>query len=191
MKNPFKKFDNWFTYAKKKCTEDHTAFALATIDSRNQPHCRMVLLKKVKKDGFIFFTNLNSNKGKQFLKNNKLAMCFYWHSIDRQIRIIGKGTLIKNKQSDEYFSTRLRGSQIGAWASNQSTRIKSRDQLVEKIAFYKQKFHGKKVPRPNYWQGIKIVPSEFEFWKQGKYRLHDRSLFYLESNSWKVRKLSP
>lgn len=191
MNDPFKKFKSWFSLAESKAIQDPTAFALASVDKKDQPHVRMVLLKEITKHGFIFFTNLKSKKGEHFLKNNKLSMCFYWHSIDRQIRIVGKGRIIPDKQSDDYFNTRLRGSQIGAWASDQSSEIISKQELMQNIKSYKQKFKNKLVPRPKYWNGIEIVPTEFEFWKQGSFRIHSREIFYLKSKSWKTKLLSP
>ena len=191
MLNPYKKFNNWFNLVEKKKLQDPTVFSLATVDLNNQPHVRMVLLKKVLKDGFVFFTNLKSNKGKQFLKNNKLSMCFYWESINRQIRIVGKGKVIPESESDNYFQTRIRGSQIGAWASLQSSEIKSKIELKKKIKLLENKYKKKSIPRPKYWVGIKILPSEFEFWKQGKYRIHDRELFSLKNKEWESILLSP
>tara|TARA_B100001057_G_scaffold450950_1_gene493476 strand:+ start:629 stop:1204 length:576 start_codon:yes stop_codon:yes gene_type:complete len=191
MTDPFKKFKRWFSFAKSKSIQDPTAFALATVDRKNQPHVRMVLLKEITKNGFIFFTNLNSKKGKHFLENNKLSMCFYWHSINRQIRIVGKGRVIPERQSDKYFSSRLRGSQIGAWASDQSSVIVSKEDLIQKIRYHKKEFKDKLVPRPKYWNGIEIVATEFEFWKQGGFRIHSREIFYLKSKLWKTKLLSP
>lgn len=191
MKDPFKKFKAWFKLVKDQKIQDPTVFALATSDQKKQPHVRMVLLKYIHKDGFIFFTNLKSNKGKQFLKNNKLSMCFYWESIERQIRVSGNGEIVENNQSDSYFESRPLGSKIGAWASKQSSEISSRSQLTKNIKFYEKKFENQNVPRPNYWVGIKIKPYEFEFWKQGKFRLHQREYYFLKANKWQTRLLSP
>ena len=191
MINPYKKFKKWFKVVQKKKMEDPTAFALATNDKRNQPHVRMVLLKKVTNDGFIFFTNLNSNKAKHFKKNNKLSMCFYWESINRQIRITGNGKIISNIDADEYFYSRPRGSRIGAWASKQSSSLKCRKDFLDRVKFYEKKFFKKKIPRPNYWTGIKILPREFEFWKQGKFRMHDREFYSLKSKKWEKKLLYP
>ena len=191
MTDPFVKFRKWFSIVKKKKSEDPTAFALGTVDENLQPQVRMVLLKKIDNHGFTFFTNINSGKGKQFLRNKKLSMCFYWESINRQIRIVGKGKVIPESESDNYFQTRIRGSQIGAWASLQSSEIKSKIELKNKIKLLENKYKKKAIPRPKYWVGIKIVPSEFEFWKQGKYRIHDRELFTLKNKEWVSILLSP
>ena len=188
--NPYKKFNLWFNLAKKKHPFDHTAFALGT-SLNNQTHVRMVLLKLILEDGFVFFTNLNSGKGKQFIANKNLSMCFYWESIKKQIRITGKGVIIDKKLSDEYFDSRKRGSQIGAWASKQSTVLKSRDELKKREIEFEKKFDGYKVPRPDYWAGIKIIPNRFEFWQEGEFRLHERELFTLKNKVWIKQILSP
>ena len=188
--NPFKKFELWFNLAKKKYPFDHTAFALATTDNKN-PSVRMVLLKLILKDGFVFFTNLHSKKGKHFLINNNLSMCFYWESINRQIRVTGKGKVVDTQMADEYFSSRPRGSQIGAWASKQSSVIASKNILLDREKKYKKRFEGLNVPRPDHWVGIKILPNEFEFWKQGEFRLHERELYSLKKKTWERKILSP
>lgn len=191
MIDPYKKFEKWFELVKKKKLQDPTAFALGTSDRENQSYIRMVLLKKVDKDGFTFFTNLESQKGKQFKENKKLSMCFYWESINRQIRIFGNGNIISDEDSDDYFNSRPRGSQIGAWASKQSSEIKTRSFFLEKVKYFKKKFLNQSVPRPKYWVGIKIRPKEFEFWKQGKFRMHERELYYMKYKKWKSKLLSP
>ena len=191
MTDPYKKFNQWFNEVEKKKTQDPTAFALGTSDKKNQPYIRMVLLKKILDDGFVFFTNLNSNKGKQFEFNNKMSMCFYWESIGKQIRITGIGKLIDEKSSDEYFFTRPRESRIGAWASNQSKKLDSRTFFLKRIEHYRKKFKNKFIPRPSYWAGIKIEPTDFEFWKQGKYRLHEREYFFKKAKRWDSKLLFP
>ena len=188
--NPFKKFNMWFNLAKKNHPFDHTAFALGTED-KGVPHIRMVLLKLILEDGFVFFTNLNSNKGSHFRRNKKLSMCFYWESIHKQIRVIGTGRIVDNKTSDDYFNTRPRGSQIGAWASDQSSQIKSFSYLKQREIKFEKRFKGLSVPRPEYWVGIKIEPKEFEFWQQGNFRLHNREVYSLKKKVWKRKILSP
>ena len=188
--NPLSKFKAWFRLAKKEYPFDHTAFNLST-SINNKPYSRMVLLKKILPDGFIFFTNLNSNKGKQFKSNSNLSMCFYWDNLKKQIRIVGKGKICLEKESDEYFSSRLRGSQIGAWASKQSSLIKNRAFLIKKYKDYEKKFKNISISRPAYWVGIKITPSEYEFWEEGEFRLHKREYFFLKKNEWHRKILSP
>ncbi len=188
--NPFKKFNEWFNQAKKHYPFDHTAFALSTCYN-NKPHVRMVLLKKIQPDGYIFFTNIESNKGRQFMSNKNLSMCFYWESLNKQIRISGRGSIIDSVSSDKYFSSRPVGSQIGAWASNQSNEIKSRKSLMYKYTSFEKKYKKNNIPRPKYWVGIKISPSEFEFWQQGKFRMHKREVYYLTESKWQKKILSP
>jgi|TARA_B100000524_G_scaffold257196_1_gene139461 pyridoxamine 5'-phosphate oxidase len=188
--NPLRKFKSWYKAAKKDYPFDHTAFNLST-SYNNRPYSRMVLLKKILPDGFIFFTNLTSNKGKHFKSNNTLSMCFYWENLKKQIRIIGKGEVCKEKESDQYFSTRVRGSQIGAWASKQSNEIKSRSYLLDKFEEYSKKFENKPVPRPKYWVGIKIIPTEYEFWEGGEFRMHKREVYFLNKKNWQKKILSP
>ena len=191
MIDPYKKFKKWFKAVEKKNLQDPTAFSLATSDKSNQPHVRMVLLKKITADCFVFFTNLNSNKAKQYKINKKLCMCFYWESINRQIRILGTGKIISNKDADKYFNSRPRGSRIGAWASKQSSLLKSRKDFLNRVSFYEKKFLNKEIPRPDYWTGIKILPKEFEFWKQGKFRMHEREIYFLKSKKWEKKLLYP
>ena len=188
--NPFNKFNRWFNLAKKSFEFDPTAFALST-SLNNKPDVRMVLLKKVLPDGFVFFTNIKSKKGKQFIKNNNLAMCFYWESLKKQIRISGKGSVINDKDSDLYFSSRPRKSQLGAWASKQSTEIQSRKVLISRFKKYEKKFKNIKVSRPPYWVGIKIAPTCFEFWQGDKFRLHEREIYNLKQKVWQKKILSP
>lgn len=191
MTDPHKKFVRWFNFAKKNFPGDHTAFALGSSDQGNRPFVRMVLLKIILKDGYVFFTNLNSVKGIQIKNNEKLSMCFYWESLKRQIRINGNGYAISNDLADSYFQSRPRGSQIGAWASDQSQVISSRKVLINKIDFFKKKFKNKKIDRPNYWTGIKIKPKTFEFWEEGKFRIHKRQFYEKKSKFWETKILSP
>ena len=189
--DPYKKFKNWFAQAKEKHPYDHTAFALSTVTIDGKPNIRMVLLKMVLNDGFVFFTNLKSNKGKDFKNNKNLCMCFYWESIKKQIRIKGEGIQIDDRLSDKYFFSRPRGSRIGAWVSNQSSEITEHQELKKKVKFYEKKFSNKPIPRPSYWAGIKIIPREFEFWQERKFRLHKREIFYLSERDWEKKILSP
>ena len=188
--NPFKKFNLWYNQAKKKHPFDHTAFALSTC-LNNKPEVRIILLKKILKDGYVFFTNLNSLKGKHFKLNNNLSMCFYWESIERQIRIRGKSFLVDSKISDEYFQSRPRESRINAWASDQSSIISNEDVLKKKEEVIKKKFKNKIVPRPKNWAGIKVCPDEFEFWERRKFRMHKRELYFKNGDKWEKRFLSP
>ncbi len=191
MTDPHKKFINWYKFAKKNFSGDHTAFALGSCDKNNRPSVRMVLLKIIVSDGYVFFTNLNSKKGESFKNNKRLSMCFYWENLKRQIRINGDGYVISDEMADIYFESRLRGSQIGAWASQQSQALTSRKSLITKIKLYEKKFKDKKITRPNYWTGIKIKPKTYEFWEEGKFRIHKRHFFSRKSNKWVSEILSP
>tara|TARA_B100001121_G_C18659935_1_gene608333 strand:- start:977 stop:1549 length:573 start_codon:yes stop_codon:yes gene_type:complete len=189
--DPFKKFKSWFAIAKKNHPFDHTAFALSTVSKNQIPNVRMVLLKMILRDGFVFFTNLNSVKGKDFKNNNNLSMCFYWESIKKQIRITGKAYKIDDSLSDKYYYSRPRGSRIGAWVSNQSSEISDHSILKKREIFYNKKFENNIVPRPSYWAGIKICPKKFEFWQEKEFRLHKRELFELKKKVWIKKILSP
>tara|TARA_Y100000817_G_scaffold107327_1_gene84023 strand:+ start:24 stop:650 length:627 start_codon:yes stop_codon:yes gene_type:complete len=193
LENPFKLFEEWFNKAKKSELNDPNALALATSDKEGIPSVRMVLLKGFSEKGFVFYTNLNSKKSKDIKINPYASMCFHWKSLLRQIRIVGKITPVSDKDADEYYSSRGYGSRIGAWASKQSTILTNRDQLYQSIDFFKKKYPDKNiVPRPEYWSGWNLYPSEIEFWLDGDNRIHQR-LKYIKSkdNSWKKVLLNP
>jgi pyridoxamine 5'-phosphate oxidase len=193
LDNPFNLFGEWFAEAKKLEPNDPNALALATVNKLGVPSVRMVLLKGYSTKGFIFYTNLNSRKSEDIKINPNASMCFHWKSLLRQIRIVGKINSVQVEEADKYYKSRSYGSRIGAWASKQSTILNSRDELYESIDDYKKKFpEENKVPRPNYWSGWNLSPSEVEFWLDGENRIHQR-LKYIknENNSWKKVLLSP
>ena len=193
LDDPFQLFEEWFEVAKKREINDPNALALGTASKNGVPSVRMVLLKGFDKDGFIFYTNLKSQKSKEIKENPNASMCFHWKSLLRQIRIVGKINSVQVEEADKYYKSRSYGSRIGAWASKQSTILNSRDELYESIDDYKKKFpEENKVPRPNYWSGWNLSPSEVEFWLDGENRIHQR-LKYIkdENNSWKKVLLSP
>ena len=191
--NPFKLFKEWFNEAKKLEINDPNALALATSDKDGLPSVRMVLLKGFNEEGFVFYTNLNSKKSKDLKINPNASMCFHWKSLLRQIRIVGKINNVSNKEADEYYKSRAYGSRIGAWASNQSTVLKTRGDLDQAINDFKKKFPDKNnVPRPDYWSGWNLSPIEIEFWLDGENRIHQRLKYIkLNNNSWKKVLLSP
>ena len=193
LDNPFELFNEWFSVAKKSEINDPNALALATADKKGLPSVRMVLLKGFNENGFVFYTNLNSRKSKDLKNNPYASMCFHWKSLLRQIRIVGKISSVSNKEADEYYRSRAYGSRIGAWASNQSTILKSRDELEQSINNFKKKFSDKDiVPRPDYWSGWNLTPAEIEFWLDGENRIHQRLKYTkLSDNSWKKDLLSP
>ena len=167
--------------------------ALATADKSGKPKVRMVLLKGFSDDGFTFYTNFNSSKGKDLKENPKASMCFHWKSLLRQIRINGKVSLVSDQVADEYYSSRAYESRIGAWASKQSEELNSREQLLKSIQDYKKKYSNKlDVPRPSHWSGWILSPDSIEFWLDGENRIHQR-LKYIKSkdNSWKKVLLNP
>jgi len=193
LDNPFKLFEEWFNIAKKTEINDPNALALGTSDKDGNSSVRMVLLKGFNKKGFVFYTNLNSKKSEDIKVNPKASMCFHWKSLLRQVRVVGKINSVSNKDADEYYNSRAYGSRIGAWASKQSTILKQRDELTQSINTFKKKFPNENnVPRPNYWSGWNLSPSEIEFWLDGENRIHQRLKYIrLDENNWKKVLLSP
>jgi pyridoxamine 5'-phosphate oxidase len=191
--DPIDLFEVWMNEAKKTEPNDPNAVALGTSDDNNSPSIRMVLLKDFNKDGFVFYTNLNSQKGNELKNNPKAAMCFHWKSLLRQVRINGTVQKVSNEVADEYYNTRGYESRIGAWASKQSTILSNRDDLLNSIEEYKKKYSNKNdVPRPEYWSGWNLIPSSIEFWLDGHSRIHER-LKYNKDNegNWAKSLLSP
>jgi len=193
LDDPFELFEEWFEVAKKKEINDPNALALGTASKDGVPSVRMVLLKGFDKDGFIFYTNLKSQKSKELKENPNATMCFHWKSLLRQIRIVGKLNQVDDKVADDYYSTRAYESRIGAWASKQSSILKSRDELLNNLENFKKKYSDKdKVPRPDHWSGWNLKPSSIEFWLDGDNRIHERLKYTLDNNNnWEKSLLSP
>tara|TARA_B100000482_G_scaffold103265_1_gene74459 strand:- start:70 stop:696 length:627 start_codon:yes stop_codon:yes gene_type:complete len=193
LDDPFELFKEWFEVAKKKEINDPNALALGTASKDGIPSVRMVLLKGFDKDGFIFYTNLKSQKSKELKENPNATMCFHWKSLLRQIRIVGKLNQVDDKTADDYYSTRAYESRIGAWASKQSSILKSRDELLNNLENFKKKYSDKdKVPRPDHWSGWNLKPSSIEFWLDGDNRIHERLKYTLDNNNnWEKSLLSP
>ena len=191
--NPLKLFNEWFAEAKKTEINDPNALALATSTKDGIPNVRMVLLKGFNENGFVFYTNLNSKKSNDIKSNPWVSMCFHWKSLLRQIRIIGKVKKVSDSEADTYYNSRSYGSRIGAWASKQSTVLQNRDELDKSIDYFKKKYSDKKnVPRPDYWSGWNLVPSEIEFWLDGENRIHQRLKYIKDSKGdWVKNLLSP
>jgi pyridoxamine 5'-phosphate oxidase len=190
---PFIWFNNWLEQAKKHpLIKEPTAMALATV-ADNKPSLRMVLLKKFDQNGFCFFTNLTSRKGKELANNPDVALCFYWHELGYQIRIEGKIEKVSLKEADDYFSSRRRGSQIGAWASKQSQAIEKPGDFEKRLEQIGADFLGQEVPRPPFWSGFRVVPQSIEFWQEGEFRIHKRNLFKKipDQEKWAVFELYP
>ena len=193
LDDPFELFKEWFEVAKKKEINDPNALALGTASKDGVPSVRMVLLKGFDKDGFIFYTNLKSQKSKELKENPNATMCFHWKSLLRQIRIVGKLNQVDDKMADDYYSTRAYESRIGAWASKQSSILKSRDELLNNLENFKKKYSDKdNVPRPDHWSGWNLKPSSIEFWLDGDNRIHERLKYTLDNNNnWEKSLLSP
>ena len=193
LDDPFELFEKWFTEAKKREINDPNALALGTASKEGIPSVRMVLLKGFDKNGFVFYTNLNSQKGNELKDNPNATMCFHWKSLLRQIRIVGTLNLVDDKTADDYYNTRAYESRIGAWASKQSSILKSREELLDTLESFKKKYNDKdRVPRPDYWSGWNLKPSSIEFWLDGDNRIHERLKYSLDKNgSWTKNLLSP
>ncbi len=190
--NPIDLFKEWFEEAKKTENNDPNAVAVGTVNNEGYPSVRMVLLKDYDDNGFVFYTNFNSDKSKAIKLNPKISMCFHWKSLLRQIRIIGIASKVSDKEADDYFDSRSYGSRIGAWASDQSSVLNSREDLLKSIEKYKEKYPNEnKVPRPANWSGWRLRPEEIEFWLDGENRIHERLKYIRNKNYWEKFLLSP
>jgi len=192
LDNPLELFEIWMSEAKKKEINDPNALSLATTNSQNEPSVRMILLKGLNQKGFVFYTNLNSPKSLDLKNNPKAEMCFYWKSIQRQVRVSGSITEVADKEANLYFNSRPYESKIGAWASEQSKVMRTRKEFLKKIDEFKNKYkESNNLPRPKHWSGWCLNPSSIEFWLADKYRNHERLKYIKVSNSWKKEILYP
>jgi len=189
--DPIVRFKQLLTEAEQLGIRPHNAAAFATTGKDLQPTVRMLLLKDIDERGFVFYTNLQSRKGCQLTDNPRASACFWWSQLARQVRIEGRIELVSDREADEYFTTRPRGSQIGAWASNQSSELSSRDELVAAAELTAAKYDGRAVPRPPRWSGYRLVPERIEFWKEQPDRLHERDVYTLQAGGWTVSLLAP
>lgn len=189
--NPFAQFSKWFDQATKSGILEPNAMSHATVGPDGQPSIRIVLLKGVDERGFIFYTNYESRKGKDMDSNPKSALLFFWGELERQVRIEGVVEKVDPTISKGYFDTRPEGSRIGAWSSNQSEVVPSRDYLEERYTQNAVKYSGREIPMPHYWGGYRLVPSTFEFWQGRGSRMHDRIRFRLIDGVWVMDRLSP
>lgn len=190
--NPMQLFKIWFEEAEKAETElENNAMTLSTIDENGCPKNRIVLLKRYNDQGFVFFTNYTSEKSKSILQNPKVSLSFFWPRLERQVIVKGTAQKISLEDSEQYFSTRPRGSQIGAWVSHQSAVISSRETLENRQQDLEEQFAGKAVPRPEFWGGFIVHPGTVEFWQGRPNRLHDRFKYYREQKDWKTVRLAP
>ena len=190
LDNPFELFENWFEEAKKKEINDPNALALGTVSKESVPSVRMVLLKGFDTNGFVFYTNLNSQKGNEIKENPNASMCFHWKSLLRQIRIAGTLIQVDDKTADDYYNSRAYESRIGAWASKQSEELSSRDELISLIEKYKKKYNDQnEVPRPRHWSGWNLSPLSIEFWLDGDNRIHERLKYTRDTNGLWIKSL--
>ena len=190
--DPILLFKDWLSQAEKKEIRDPNAMQLATVAKNGMPSVRTVLLKDIINGEFIFYTNYESRKSNEINETAKGAICFYWKSLNRQIRLIGSIKKVSKKVSDEYYNSRSRGSRIGAWASQQSRELESREILMNKVKLFESKYNDD-IPRPNFWGGFALKPVEFEFWQDGDFRLHDRFILKPTTvkNKWIAKRYYP
>lgn len=190
-KNPFKQFSCWFEESVNSKLRDPNACTLATCDESGMPNARIVLLKRYDEDGFVFFTNYKSKKAQDLHTNPNACLNFVWLELERQIRINGICKKIPTSESISYFSSRSRGSQLGAWVSKQSKLIESREILKLQLAKMKEKFKNKEIPLPDFWGGYRLEPKSIEFWQGRENRLHDRILYVKNTKDWDIKRLAP
>ena len=190
--NPLTQFDIWFQEAMNAEVPEPNAFALATSGPLGISSARIVLLKGVDRDGFVFYTNYNSDKAKDIAYNSHVSMCFLWHELERQVRITGRAAKVSREESEIYFHSRPRESQIGAWVSPQSDVIASRDVLDQKLAEVTALYENTDIiPLPDHWGGYRVIPEEIEFWQGRPNRLHDRITYKNVDGHWKIKRLAP
>jgi pyridoxamine 5'-phosphate oxidase len=191
MQDPFELFGEWYQKAWDKEPADAHAMALATADADGFPNVRIVLLKGFDADGFVFYTNMESQKGQELAVNARAALCWHWKSLKKQIRVRGPISVVSDEEADAYYATRPRDSQIGAWASDQSRSLGSRFELEKRIARFGAKYALGKVPRPAHWSGYRLTAERIEFWEDRPFRLHDRLVYTRDNEAWRTEKLFP
>ena len=190
--DPFQWFDTWYQDILASNLRDPNSMTVATVDATGMPHARTVLLKAHDERGFVFYTNLRSDKGKELEANPKASLLFYWKGPNQQIRIEGTIEYVSDEQADSYFASRPRGSQIGAWASEQSAILESRKALLDEHERLEELYKNQPVPRPPHWTGVRVIPQRFEFWQAGEFRLHDRFIFEKQNDdSWDIFRIAP
>ena len=190
VQDPFERFREVFAEARATGMSDPNAMMLSTVGEGGRPSARMVLLKDFDERGFVFYTNLESRKGREILAHPEVCLLFYWRELDKQVRIEGRAEQVSDEEADAYFATRPHGSQVGAWASRQSRPMKSRAELLAAVAKVELRYPVR-VPRPPHWSGFRVVPRVFEFWVSGRFRLHDRTVFERTAAGWTTSTLFP
>lgn len=190
--DPYSLFETWMEDAKGAELNDPNAMSVATVDEDGMPNVRILLLKDFTCAGFTFYTNFESAKGQEILSSSKVALCFHWKSLKRQIRVRGAAAPVSDADADEYYNSRPRGSRVGAWASQQSRELANRDELEQSVNHFENKFGEGDIPRPKHWSGFRLVPEEIEFWHDRPFRLHDRVTFYSDgADGWSKKRLYP
>ena len=194
ISDPIARFGELLERARQTDLPEPTAMALATADGEGRPSVRMVLLKGFDPAGFVFFTNLESRKAVDLAANARAALCFHWQPLEMQVRVEGRVTPVSEEEADAYFASRPRGSQIGAWASQQSRPLAAREELEERILETEARYAGLAVPRPPFWSGFRVAPERIEFWSGRPSRLHDREVYLADpgvEGGWRVERLYP
>jgi pyridoxamine 5'-phosphate oxidase len=190
-RDPTAQFRLWFASARDAGHPEPEAMALATASASGEPSVRFVLMRGFDERGVVFYTNRQSRKAREITQNPRAAVVFRWKPVERQVRMSGPVAPVDDAEADAYFAGRERGSQLGAWASDQSAPLESRQQLDRQLAEYAERFAGRTVPRPEWWGGYRLTPVEFEFWQQGPNRLHDRFLYTRAGSGWSIQRLYP
>ncbi len=191
-KNPVVLFQDWLDEATATEPNDPNAMCLATADTKGRPNARMMLLKGLDDRGFVFYTNLDSPKSLEIIENPQVCLCFHWKTLLRQVRVEGIAEPVTKEEADTYYASRPRGSRIGAWASRQSQKLESRDELLARVKKFEEEFKDKEnPPRPENWSGFRVVPTEIEFWEQKEFRLHERINFIRTADGWTNEILNP
>lgn len=189
--DPIVRFSDWLRDAERAEPDNPTAVALATVDADGRPSVRMVLMRGFDARGFVFYTNLESRKGKALRQHPAAALCFHWKSLQRQVRVEGPVERVGDEEANAYFASRPKDSQIGAWASKQSAELEGRFELEMRVAKYAALYAIGKIPRPPFWSGYRVLPETIEFWEDRPFRLHDRTLYTRDGDAWRQRKLYP
>jgi pyridoxamine 5'-phosphate oxidase len=191
VNNPVALFQDWLAEAANAGVKESTAMTLATVNYNGEPDARMLLLKHVDERGFVFYTNMESAKAKALLRDPRAALCFYWDKIDKQVRIRGRAEVVSDEEADAYFATRPRLSQISAWASRQSRPMEGYFKLETEVAKVALRFAAGEIPRPPFWSGFRVAPTEIEFWNGKPFRRHHRVLYTRTTGGWKTQWLYP